>query len=362
MQIQDNILLAPYTTFRIGGLARHFVFAQTEEEIIAAVQHAESQGLELLMIGGGSNILVSNKGFDGLVVRTENIGIDMETEVDDSVILKLASGEIWDDVVRFAVEQSWYGIENLSHIPGFVGAFAVQNVGAYGQEASQVVVKVDAYDRQTKDLVILTNEECSFGYRSSIFNSTSKNRYVILNTYIKLAKHGKPNLSYGDLKKYFSESEPNIASVREAVINIRNLKFPFPDAPEKGNAGSFFQGPVLDDAQFQKLLCAIEHAFGKETAEKLQSMTDRLKVPQGFKTPTAFLIELCGLKGYKVGGAMVNIPQPAIVLNFTGSASSDDVLNLFRHVSGEVFGKTGVKLRIEPELIGFNPTELSGIV
>lgn len=359
MQIIDNIKLAPYTTFKIGGPANHFVYAQTDEEIVAAAVHANERNLEMFVFGGGSNVLVSDRGFDGLAVRTETIGIDMVEDNPATVTLKIASGEIWDDVVRFAVEQNWFGIENLSHIPGFMGGFAVQNVGAYGQEASQVVTQVDAYDTQTQKIVSLSNAECEFGYRKSIFNTQEKQRYIILYTHIQLQKNGRVNLSYGELKKYFNDDAPSIQQVRNAVITIRDTKFPFPDKPTTGNAGSFFRGPILTQQEFNTLVDVIKTKFNAAAYEKITSMGDRLQVAQGYKTPTAFLIELCDLKGYQIGGAKVNEPQPAIMLNATGAATSKDVLDVYNHVAQTVYGKTGVQLHIEPELIGFNSVEIS---
>ncbi len=354
MQVLENILLKPYTTFHIGGLAAFFVYASEDEEVIAAAQYAEHNNLPLFVFGGGSNVLVSDQGFKGLAVRVETIGIDLVEESDEYVILKLASGEVWDDVVRFAVEQGWYGVENLSHIPGFCGAFAVQNVGAYGQEASQVITEVVAYHIPSKKIVKLDNTDCQFGYRSSIFNTTNKNEYVILHTLIKLQKNGSVNISYGEVKKYFSEDNPSLQEVRNAIINIRNNKFPFPDKPSSGNAGSFFNAPVISAIEFQNLLHLVRENFGEEMHNKLASMQDRLQVLQGFKVPYAFLIELCGLKGYQSGGAKVNEPHPGVILNFSGLATAEDVLAVARHVIKVVEEKTSVKLNMEPRLIGFD--------
>ncbi|MDQ3018270.1 MAG: UDP-N-acetylmuramate dehydrogenase [bacterium] len=359
MQVHENVLLAPYTTFKIGGPAIFFVYAQTDEEIIATVEHASDLNVPLLVFGGGSNVLVSDLGFKGLAMRIETIGMDIEETTDEYVILKVASGEVWDDVVRFTVEQEWYGIENLSHIPGFMGGFAVQNVGAYGQEASQTVTKVEAYDTKEQKVVILSADNCQFGYRSSIFNTTNKGRYIILHTYLKLQKNGAVNLSYSDLRKYFSEGIPSIAQVRNAVITIRDTKFPFPDTPTTGNAGSFFNAPIIADEAFTKLTQQVKESFGIDSQARLASMQDRLKVLQGYKVPYAFLIEQCGLKGYQSGGAKVNEPHPGVIVNVTGGATAKDVLKVAKHVIETVRVKTGIILSIEPRLIGFNESEIS---
>ena len=363
MDILENIPLAFYTTFYIGGPSRYLIFAQDTQEIIEAVHFAKSKNLPYLIMGGGSNRLVSNRGYEGVAIRIENIGIDLVNENEDTVTLRVASGEKWDDVVKFAVEENWWGIENLSHIPGFTGAFCVQNVGAYGQEASDVVSEVEVFDTKTDKIEILKKNQLQFGYRSSIFNSSEKGRYIILSTSLVLSKLPKPNLDYGDLQKEFSSrlssgDFPSIKDIRSAIIKIRNKKFPYPDTPTTGNSGSFFRGPILTESEFELLVNKLKASFPTREIQKLVGMKDKLKVPQGFKTPGAFLIELCGFKELTVGGAKINSEQPAVIINNSGSATSTDVLELYKIVSQEVYKKTSVKLGIEPELIGFQKKEL----
>lgn len=361
MQISENVSLAPYTTFYIGGLSRYLIYAQDTEEIIQAVGFAKDKQLPLLFFGGGSNILVADQGFKGVAVRIESVGIDIVADDDKSIILQVASGEVWDDVVRFACEEGWWGIENLSHIPGFTGALTVQNVGAYGQEASEVVETVEVLDLQDQQIKVLTNEQLQFSYRHSIFNTTHKNRYVIISTNIKLTKLPQPNLSYGDLSSRFGEKQPDLMQIRKAIIEIRDTKFPFPNEPTKGNSGSFFRGPILTAEEFNQLQNKVEKIFGTELGRRLNSMRNRLEVAQGYKTPTAFLIEISVKKNSQVGGAALNPVQPAIIINQTGQASADDVLTLFKQVQARVRDKTGVTLEAEPELIGFNEAEISGL-
>jgi UDP-N-acetylmuramate dehydrogenase len=258
--------------------------------------------------------------------------------------------------VEFAVNNNWWGIENLSHIPGNCGGFAVQNVGAYGQEASQVVVTVVAMDIETFDITSFSTLYCNFGYRKSIFNTSDKNRYIILSTTIKLSKIPKPNLEYGDVKKYFTERKignPSIKQIRQAITEIRDTKFPYPTQAVNGNAGSFFRGPVISTDQLKLIQGKVNQGFGAQASQRLQGMLDKLKVPQGYKTPTAFLMELCGLKGHQIGGAQINPAQPAIVLNTTGLATAADVLQLRDFVLAKVKATFGVELEVEPELVGF---------
>jgi UDP-N-acetylmuramate dehydrogenase len=270
MEIKQNVSLKNYCSFFIGGPARYLLFAQNNEEIIEGLNFAKQENLECLVFGGGSNMLVSDNGFDGLALRVETIGMDIISETDSEVRLRIASGEVWDDVVRLACEENWWGIENLSHIPGFVGAFPVQNVGAYGQEASQVVEQVEVYDKEDSTIKFISNADCKFGYRSSIFNKEDKNRFVILSVDLKLSKIPQPNLSYGDLKKQFGDLESeqiSIQDIRQFVIQIRDIKFPFPTSPEKGNSGSFFRGPILTETDFNNLLIKIEINFGEQQKE-----------------------------------------------------------------------------------------------
>lgn len=356
MNIQENILLSDHTTFHIGGPSRYFCEVKTPDELQEALMFAEQKAAQIFIMGGGSNVLVSDKGFDGLVIKLTNEGIEQEDISDTQVRLTVASGQNWDSVVAFAVEHGLWGIENLSHIPGNTGAFTVQNVGAYGQEASQVVESVLVFDRESNSTKTISHGECEFSYRHSIFNTSSKDRYVILSTNLVLSKTPNPNLSYGDLKVRFADRDPHtiaLAEIRKAIIEIRNTKFPFPDAPERGNAGSFFRGPILSEGELADMQTKVLTLFGKEQAQRLQTMLDRLKVPQGYKTPTAFLLDVCGYKGLEVGGAQINPNQPAIILNKTGKATAEDVITLYNQVKDGVLSKTGVELEHEPEFIGF---------
>lgn len=356
MNFQENVKLAPFTTFNIGGPAKYFCTVNSEADLKEALSFAQANNLKMLFLGGGSNVLISDFGFNGLVVKVDTKGIEKIAEDESIVEYKVGAGENWDNFVEQCVKNNLWGIENLSHIPGLVGGIAVQNVGAYGQEASEVVKTVEVFDTQDNQIKILNNEECRFTYRHSIFNTGHKDRYVILYINFVLQKKPVPNLSYGDVKKYFSEKNilsPSLQEIRNAIIEIRNTKFPFPDSPEKGNAGSFFRGPILNKESFGELVNKVKNNFGEDAAEKLLAMADRLQVPQGYKTPAAFLIQICELKAESVGGARINPTQPAIILNSSGNATATEVMQLFEKVKSEVQKKTGVTLENEPEFIGF---------
>lgn len=371
MQIKENEPLAPYTTFKIGGHARYFCVAKDEFDALQAFEFAKEKGLKTFVLGGGSNILISDEGFDGLVIKVLNKGMEVLSQDENQALLKVASGEVWDEVVKFAVTNNWWGIENLSHIPGQTGAIAVQNVGAYGQEAVDVIESVTLFDRNAGQIIKMPNADCGFGYRASIFNSGQKGRYIIFNIHFLLRKNGKPNLSYRDLKSYFDKqntlsvasdatSPPkgennkvlSLSEIRKAIIYIRDKKFPFPVEAKNGNAGSFFKNIILTEGKYREVKIRVESSFGKEAVYGMENK--KIAVDDGkIKLPTAFLIELLGLKNLQSGGAAINQAQPLVIINQTGQATAQDVLNLANNVKKVVYSKTGIELNFEPELIGF---------
>jgi UDP-N-acetylmuramate dehydrogenase len=303
------------------------------------------------VLGGGSNLLISDDGFDGLVLKVENKGIEILSQDESSVTLKVASGEVWDEFVKFVVKNNWWGVENLSHIPGSTGAIAVQNVGAYGQEAKNVIDSVVVFNRETHEIQSLKSADCGFAYRSSIFNTSQKGKYIIFNIVFKLSKIPQPILSYRDLQIKFEGQNPSLDEIRNAVIVIRDKKFPFPTGAKKGNAGSFFKNPLLDDSKYSDLVATILKTFGNEKAEELGKK--KFEDQDQIKVPAAFLIELCGLKDLENGGAAINQNQPLVIINKSGTATAAEVLALANRVRSEVLAKTGIELAFEPELIGF---------
>jgi UDP-N-acetylmuramate dehydrogenase len=366
LPIEQNRSLKPLTTFKIGGPARYFIGLVDSVELAKAFEFAESRSLRVLILGGGSNMLISDRGFEGLVVQVANRGIVAQTSVCDPIpgsqtdvctTIRIASGEIWDEVVKFAVEHHLWGIENLSRIPGRAGAVAVQNVGAYGQEIKDLLVNVEVFDRTTKSFRTLSNEECQFTYRKSIFNTTEKGRYIILYTTIALSDSRKPNLSYPDVIKWFEGNpEPTLEEIREAIKEIRDRKFPFPAESIEGNAGSFFKNSLLSQEQYIEL----EKQFKKnllDHLERLRSIRARSEGPE-IKIPSAFILEACDLKGFRRGNVQLNPTQPVVMLNGTGEATANEVLSVVKEVRAIVKSKTGLHLYTEPELIGFSADEL----
>ena len=248
MKMERNISLSPLTTFGIGGKARYFCRAKSGEDLIKATQFAKENRLSLLVLGGGSNVLFPNKGFEGLVVKMETLGIEF-TERGSQVEAVAAAGEDWDAFVELCVKKGLYGIENLSGIPGTVGAAPVQNIGAYGVEIKDSVKWVEVFDRDALKTRVLLRHACRFGYRDSVFKCDGTN-LIVLRVAFALSKEGEVNFSYGDIREYVEKrkiSNPGLREVREAVLEIRSRKFPNMDVV--GTAGSFFKNPIVTRAK-----------------------------------------------------------------------------------------------------------------
>jgi UDP-N-acetylmuramate dehydrogenase len=361
--IKSQEPLKPYTTFKIGGPARYFASAATAEEFRAALALAAEQNLPFFILGGGSNILVSDRGFPGVVAHPVCRGINLVHEGAESVTLEVSAAETWDDVVHYAAEHGWWGIENLSHIPGQAGSALVQNIGAYGQQAGDVLQSTEVMDITTGALRTLSVSDCGFGYRRSIFNSTAQGRFVILRLTLRLAKRGLPNLNYPDVRAYFAGQrgkEPSLAEIRRAIITIRDRKFPFPREEKGGNAGSFFKNLSLTDQEFALLRANLQRNFSAQEVARLEEMRKRFPSADRVKIPTAFLIEICGLKGHRIGAAQVNEPQPLVLLN-QGGATAQDVIALAQHVRRTVYARTGMVISLEPALVGFTEEEIADI-
>lgn len=354
--IQENVSLANHTAFAIGGNARFFVDAQKQSEIIEAFSWAEEHKHPVFFLGEGSNIVVNDAGYNGLVVKINTKGIEMLR----SNTLVVQAGEKWDDVVSFTIDHNLWGIENLSHIPGKAGSFPIQNVGAYGQDASQVIESVNAYDMHEKKIKIIPRNECNFGYRSSIFNTTDSNRYIILSITLHLSETPSPNISYPDLQAFFKDKKitnPKLQDIRNAIIAIREEKLPHP--PTLGSAGSFFKNILLPIVEKEPILSHIRANFDTRWVHKAEEKINAFSTQDFIKVPAGMLIDMCELKGVTIGGASVHVTHALAIINKTGSATATDVLSLMKHIRTTVFEKTGLTLDPEPQFIGFTQEELT---
>jgi UDP-N-acetylmuramate dehydrogenase len=351
--ILENVPLAPLTTLGIGGPARFFLDAERENDIAHALDFARTRSCPAFILGGGSNVLVSDAGFPGLVVRVGILGVQGFGD-DDPGFIRVAAGEPWDPVVQSAVEQGLAGIECLSGIPGNTGGTPVQNVGAYGQEVSEVIVNVRALDRGSLAVTDFSPAECGFGYRSSIFNTTEAGHYVILRVDFRLKQNGAPKLEYPELRRQFEgcAGPPTLTEVREAVLRTRTAKSMVvtPGDPESRSAGSFFRNPVVDLACFNRITEAARSKGMLRTDEAPPSYP----APGGaVKVPAAWLIERAGfVKGYSRGRAGVSRRHTLALVN-RGGATAAELLALAREIQDGVREAFSVDLVPEPVFVGF---------
>jgi UDP-N-acetylmuramate dehydrogenase len=348
MKIQENIALAPLTTLSIGGEARFFVRAEAVEDVEAAVAFAEKKNLPLFVLGGGSNVLISDKGWPGLALQIGISGIDHSHER-ETIRFVVGAGEEWDAFVALCVSRNIAGVECLSGIPGSVGATPVQNVGAYGQEVSQTIDSVQVFDLATKQVREMNAEDCEFGYRSSIFNTRERGRHIILGVTYELRYGGSPSLEYSDLRNYFSgrKETPTLSETREAVRKIRAAKGMLitPGDPDSQSAGSFFKNPVLTAAQYEELVRRAE-------SRNLQ-VPSYPALSQQKKISAAWLVENSGFsKGYEKGHVGISSKHALALVN-RGGASASDMLALKNEIQARVEDTWGIRLEPEPVLVGF---------
>ncbi|HXB30625.1 MAG TPA: UDP-N-acetylmuramate dehydrogenase [Puia sp.] len=336
MTIQKNISLLPYNTFHIDVNASSFISVKSADELDNILT---SQGKEpVLILGGGSNVLLT-KNVEGLVLKIDLVGIDEVKEEASHIYVRAGAGEIWHEFVQYTMKRNWGGLENLSLIPGNVGAAPIQNIGAYGVELKDVFFELEAYDRKEKKVYAFGVNDCKFGYRDSIFKSAEKGRYIILNVTFLLSKVPVLKTSYGaireELKKMGVQS-PTIQDISRAVIKIRRSKLP--DPAEIGNAGSFFKNPVVDHTLFLSL------------SKKYPDMPAYPHEDKSVKLAAGWLIEQCGWKGYRKGDAGVHANQALVLVNY-GKASGSEILQLSEKIAQSVHKKFGVYLEREVNVI-----------
>ena len=345
--------LADYTTVRLGGPARGFVRASTEDELIEAVRAADAGGEPVLILGGGSNLVVADEGFDGTVIQVATRGVSPGT---GPGVLTVAAGEDWDAVVARTVAEGLAGLECLSGIPGLAGATPIQNVGAYGQEVSQTITRVRGYDRKTREIFDIPNEQCGFGYRTSRFRGTD--RFVVLSVTFGLAVQARSvPVRYAELAAALGVSpgdQVESSQARSAVIELRQRKGMVidPSDPDTRSVGSFFVNPVLDADAMARVEAAARARCGPDTR------VPRFPVGDGagdwsVKVPAAWLIERAGFgKGYSPGdGARISSKHTLALVN-SGSASTASLMALAREIRDGVRDTFGVCLAPEPVLVG----------
>jgi len=336
IKILENYDLTKLNTFGINAKARFFVEINSEEDLKELFNTKEFQENEKFFLGGGSNVLFT-RDFLGIVILNRLKGIEIVKEDTQNVWVKSMGGEWWNDLVNFAVEHGYWGIENLSLIPGTVGATPVQNIGAYGVELKDTLERVEAYEIETGDKKIFSKEECKLGYRDSVFKQELKGKYFILAIVLKLSKKPNSNISYKFLKDYLEQNNlnsENIKDISNAVSEIRRSKLPDPKI--LGNAGSFFKNVFVGVEKLNELKIKFPEipSFEEET----------IKIPAGW------LIEQCGWKGKRIGNVGVHERQALVLVNY-GGARGEEIKDLALQIISDVFKKFGLKLTPEVNLI-----------
>lgn len=333
MKIQENISLKPFNTFGLDKKANFFVIIQSLPDLIDALIWAKRKNLPVFVLGGGSNILLTQDQ-NLLVIKIELKGIKKSDEMGQHVWLEASAGENWHDLVLFAIQENYGGLENLSLIPGTVGAAPMQNIGAYGVEIKDVFHSLKALNRETFQIEEFEDRECQFGYRESIFKNQLKDQYIILSVIFKLDKKPTVKLEYGAIKEILAKNKiqvPTIKSVSEAIIEIRKSKLP--DPKEVGNAGSFFKNPTISSTHYQQLKLVFDTIPGYPTQE-------------GIKVPAAWLIEQCGWKGKRFGEVGVHALQPLVLVNF-GRGEGKDIQILSTAIQESIKNRFDIDLSPE---------------
>lgn len=338
MLIEEHYPLKNHHTFHLDVNASYKVDILTARDLEDFYEIGKFRTRKKLVLGGGSNILFT-RNFLGVVLKMNIQGIQIEEEGADDVLVSFGAGENWHQCVLWAVEQGFGGIENLSLIPGTMGAAPMQNIGAYGVEVKEVFHSLEAYEIKTGRFVRFYNEDCKFGYRYSVFKGPQKDKYIITKVYLRLSKQPRFNVTYGNLKQTLDEmgvQQLTLKNVSQAVINVRQSKLP--DPMEIGNAGSFFKNPIVERDYFEALQAAFEDIPG-------------YKVDEDFtKLPAGWLIEKCGWKGKRIGEVGVHDKQALVLVNF-GGGKGRDILNLSREIQKSVFKTFGVHLETEVNIV-----------
>lgn len=332
-----NYPLLPYNTFGMNVQAARFIEYDSSDELSAFLQKQKGLPTPYLHIGGGSNLLFT-ADYPGTILHSAIKGYDVIAENDEWVEVRAGAGEVWDDFVVHAITNKWYGAENLSLIPGEVGASAVQNIGAYGVEAKDLITKVEAIYIATGEKRIFSHAECGYAYRESIFKKELKGQYIITHVTYRLSKKPEFKLDYGNIRAELEKSgdELTLSNLRKIIIRIRKSKLPDPKVT--GNAGSFFMNPIISLQQFGEL------AKNYPNMPHYPAGENRVKVPAGW------MIDQCGWKGKHLGRAAVHDKQALVLVN-TGGATSDDIIRLAHEIVRSVENKFGVTIHPEVNFI-----------
>ncbi len=333
MIIQKNANLKNFNSFHLNIKADFLITINSKEDLVKLSELIQNK--KFVILGDGTNVLFT-QDFNGIVILNRIKGKQILYETKNDIIIEVAAGENWDNFVKFTVDKNLFGLENLSGIPGTVGAAPIQNIGAYGAEVKNNIIAVKFFDFEKQKIIILENEKCHFAYRHSIFKDTLKNKGIISSVIFKLSKNEKLNLSYSELEKEIKKiGKKDLKTIRNTILKIRKRKLP--DYNILGNSGSFFKNPIIDEKSFLKL-------------KKNYPQIPFYKVPEGIKIPAAWLIDKAGLKGKTIGKAMIYPKQPLVIVN-TGNAEPMDIVILSEYVKTIIKDKFDINLVPEVNFI-----------
>ena len=339
MKIEENVSLRDLTTMNTGGKAKYFCRVCTIPELKEALDFVHKHSLPYFIIGGGSNLVFSDKGFSGLVIKMEIKSVVFKDK-GEHVFVTAGAGVVWDDLVEETVERGLYGLENLSLIPGTVGAASVQNIGAYGTEVEEVIEQVEVLDIVTQKIKIFSHNECLFEYRKSFFKKEGKGKYIVVRVVFKLLKKSDVRLSYGSLKKVFDEkgiSSPTPREIREAIIVVRKEKLPYDG--DIGSAGSYFKNPIVSQDHYTKLLSMYPEMPGFSVSKS------EVKIPAGW-----LIDNVCGLRGSRDGNVGTYEHQALVLVNY-GNATTEEIKKFAEKIVACVKEKTNISLEREVEYV-----------
>lgn len=339
----EQFSLKNYNSFGIDVKARQLITFSSEEDIPHLINSISNEE-NILVLGGGSNILFTSD-FNGTIIKNEIKGISEKQFNENEILLSIGAGEEWDDVVDYSVKRNYFGIENLSLIPGSAGAAPIQNIGAYGVELKDVFHSLDGFFIDNGEKRIFALDECKFSYRDSIFKNELKGKIIITKVNLKLITKGKLSTNYLSLKNYLIENNltvPTLSQIREAVISIRKSKLP--DPQQLGNAGSFFKNPKVTKKEFDELI------------QKYPNLSYFISEDGLYKISAGWLIEKCGLKGIRKGNVGTHLNQALVIVNY-GGATGEEILKFAKNIQTKVFNEFGILLEPEVNIINNNQQE-----
>ncbi|MDR7015392.1 UDP-N-acetylmuramate dehydrogenase [Acinetobacter sp. 3657] len=332
MNVQQQVQLKHLNTLNLNAIASHYIQIHQPHDVIEALAFAEQQGLNVLVLSGGSNLLLPQQ-LQALVVHLNIQGIDLLAEDENTVTVTVGAGQVWHDFVLYSTQQNWFGLQNLALIPGLVGASPVQNIGAYGVEVGEFIESVQVYDRELKQFDSILAQDCHFAYRHSIFKD-QPNRYIIVSVTFKLLKHADLKLNYGDLKQAVAD-QLTAENLQNQVIHIRQSKLPDPKAFP--NVGSFFKNPILSQTEFDKI------------AQQFPNIPHYPQANSNVKVAAGWLIDQSGWKGKQLGSVGMFHKQALVLVNYA-EATLADVKNTYHAVQSDVKQKFSIQLEPEPVL------------